>query len=253
MAPQNTEKFKDAPETIKNHERGCGHLDADSTYLRIDPELIREGGELPLFVEFKTPELLQNEHHRNLFQGMSGTDWLRKYQEYLNPDPEGELEKHDQRLREAEPSYQHAGHDPLTYASDIIMWVGVSYYPDPQDFIEEAKTMGANKKLPKGNTPKISQGTTRCFIIHPHAIPPQNPEEYDEEDDEYAGYRPGVIGYFYPNRVVHTKNEDGTVSKKIKEKAEAGKLDIVERGQEISEEEDIHGDIEEFSTRGDEE
>jgi hypothetical protein len=253
MAPQNTGKFEDAPETIKNHERGCGHLDADSTYLRIDPELIREGGELPLFVEFETPILFQNEHSRSYYEGFNGTDFLLEWREEANPDPAGELERHLERLRDGQSNAQHAGLDSLSYQGDLRMWVGVSYYPDPQDFIEEAKTMGVNKKLPKGNAPIIKQGTTRCFIVHPHAIPPANPGEYDEEDDEFAGYRPGIIGYFYPTRVVHTKNEDGTVSKSIKEKSEMGRIDIVERGQEISEEEDIHGDIEEFSTRGDKE
>jgi len=48
---------------------------------------------------------------------------------------------------------------------DLIINIGESFYPDIEDFIEEARTMGISRKLPflpNG----FETGKTRCFIMH---------------------------------------------------------------------------------------
>lgn len=223
-----------APQKIKNHERGCGYLDHNSTYLRSDPELISEDGEIPLFVEFNTPVLWKNEHFRN-WKYFNGTAWLQKHRDNIDITPSTDPEDHLNRLARDEPVGSHAGKNRIAFAHDILMHVGETHYEDPEDFISEAKTLGANKKLPKGNPPIIDPMRTRVFLVHPTAV------------ETAEGTFPGIIGYFYPSRVVHTKDEHGEVSNKIQDLQRKNILDIVEVGQEISNEEQEHAQFHDFT------
>lgn len=220
----------DAPRKISNKERGCGHLEPNATYLRVDPELISEDGVLPLFVEFETPVKYKEDHFRG-WKAFPGIQFEQKHRDKIEISHPDELDLHLERLREDTLFGDHAGERRSTFAHDLLMFVGESYYETAEEFIEEAKTMGANKRIPSNNPPVIDPGRTRVFLIHPNAV-----------NDEYAG----IIGYFYPTRVVHTLDSDGEVPQKIQDMAAKNVVDIVERGPE----EDAHENLQDFETEG---
>lgn len=222
-----------APRQISNKERGCGHLKADATYLRVDPDLISEDGVLPLFVEFETPIKYKEDHFRG-WKHFPGIQFEQKHRDKIEISHPDELDLHLERLRDDELFGNHAGQRRCTYAHDLLMWIGESYYSTADEFIEEAKTMGANKRIPSNNPPVIDPGRTRVFLIHPKAV-----------NDEHAG----IIGYFYPTRVVHTLDEDGEVPEKIKDYERKNLVEVVERGPE----EDKHENLQDFQSQEGEE
>jgi hypothetical protein len=148
---------------------------------------------------------------------------------------------------------------------DLLMWVGKSHYETPAEFIREARTQGVNKKIPtSGNQepPRIRPFRTRLFLIHPRAIPtglsanaeemafdPTDPDverfivngEYDfplaevDEDGESDGrawtdqaFIPGIVGYTYLTRAIHTADVEGEHPEWAREYEEAGLLDRVD-------------------------
>lgn len=48
---------------------------------------------------------------------------------------------------------------------DLLMWVGASFYPTVQDFIDEASQLGVSKRLPS-LPDDIESGSTRVFLVH---------------------------------------------------------------------------------------
>lgn len=222
------EDREDLPDTIENKERGCGFLKPNATYLRVDPEMVSSDGEIPIFTEFDEPVKYKEDHFRG-WKSFPRIQFELKYTgnggHHTVPNKD-EVAHHIGRLSDDVPSGYHAGQELATHAHDLLMWVGESHYKDPEEFIEEAKKMGANKRIPKTNPPVIDPLRTRVFLIHPRAIE-------DEDGNRFAG----IIGYFYPTRVVHTLDEDGEVPEKVKKYADQGVLDIVDRGPEIGEEE----------------
>jgi len=102
------------------------------------------------------------------------------------------------------------------------MWVGESYYPTPQDFIDECHKYGLSKKIAVtkgGAPPTLWSGRTKLYIIHPKAI--------ELGKDRFL---PRVIGYVYLNEVIYTHKKGVTDPKWVKDLAAAGQVDIVDIG-----------------------
>lgn len=57
-----------------------------------------------------------------------------------------------------------------TLTPDIGMCVGTEYYSWPHDFIEEAKSQGISKVVPKTAIPDVEGGRTRIVLAHPRGI-----------------------------------------------------------------------------------
>ena len=54
--------------------------------------------------------------------------------------------------------------------SDLLMWIGVEHYPEPEDFAAECMRQGLSKRIALNNIPEgITPGQSRLFVIHPRA------------------------------------------------------------------------------------
>lgn len=271
-------------ETIPNPERGCGYLDSDATYLRADVEDGPDGlpafveFETPIpfkdshFRAFK--RLLGTDFLLSATQGDDA---------YTSEKPEDEVIRHIQRVSGDSPTAPTTvGHMPEAQSTDLVtwaagsgrntkqardwaekdvpmakaddlprdltMWVGGSddggFYPWPDDFIEEAREHGVNKKIPMTGSqdpPRVHPYRTRLFLVHPRAIPTGLDEEGNEvgPDSDSQVYISGLIGYTYLTRVIHTLPVDGQPKPKYEQMDATGKLDLVRRGEEIPDEEVI--------------
>lgn len=214
----------DEYEVIENKERGCGFLENDKVYLKSE---FHKQGELPPFIRLHNPLPFKEGHFRGykMFPGIRFE--LINQLEYNYPE---EWEDHIDRLKNHEELGEHMGEMKSATTHDLIMWVGESYYSQPEDFIGECLEQGLNKAIPvskKNKPPTIDEGRTRVFILHPNAT----------EDDE-----PGLIGYSYITRIVYTRPEDGNVPKWAQDYSKAGYFDIVDAGPE--EERDENPNIE---------
>ncbi|KPL21849.1 MAG: hypothetical protein AMJ93_08605 [Anaerolineae bacterium SM23_84] len=55
-------------------------------------------------------------------------------------------------------------------ASDLLMWVGATYYPTSEDFASECIHQGLSKRTAITSVPEgIVNGVSRLFLIHPWA------------------------------------------------------------------------------------
>jgi len=164
--------FDSGEETIRNEERGCGHLDEGKGYLRSD--VSGPGGTLPPFVvvpeEVRLP--FKEDHFRTWkhFPGIQFELALNSAAARLRPEEDsamefvsalsndgygdGEIWSHLKRLAgSAHPldigldGSDHYGTMRVAQAHDLIMWVGETYYPTPEDFIDETKSRGLNKAI----------------------------------------------------------------------------------------------------------
>jgi len=256
-------------ETLNNEERGCGHLDEGKGYLRSD--VTAGGGSLPPMVEIPSEQRIPfKEEHFRTWKTFPGVQFeLSLIEEAASIEPEGaspmeyvsalksggwdegELWEHLKRLAgSAHPldagkgGSDHYGTMRVAQAHDLIMWVGETYYPEPEEFIEEARTRGVNKaiSMSKRNPPPvINPGRTRLWLIHPKGIdnyPEEDEEELDEmgipEEDRYTS---AIIGYTYITRCIYTEDADGRIPDYIERWEAADDLDIVQTGREISFEE----------------
>lgn len=78
---------------------------------------------------------------------------------------------------------------------DLLMWVGSRHYAKPIDFINEAKNMGASKRVPM--PPRaVVPGKSRVFCVHDDAV-----SRYDPDRDEFYTI-PGVFGYYTVRSIV---------------------------------------------------
>ncbi|MDX1744321.1 MAG: hypothetical protein R3324_00145 [Halobacteriales archaeon] len=221
---------------VPNYERGCGSLDPSSTYLRCDvPAFGVPDGEIPTFVEFSRP-IPYREGHFRTFKRVNGTEFLLDATQHVTEDPADEHVAHQERVRDDRNIAEVPDGEVADYLSrvkngeekaedvfatgspfldalntmDLLMWVGGSYYEDPEDFIEEARTQGINKKIPVSGAqepPKIRPFRTRLFIIHPKAIPIEVGE--DEDGETLYEHLPGIVGYTYLTRSITTADVDG--------------------------------------------
>lgn len=95
-----------------------------------------------------------------------------------------------------------------------LLWVGGSFYPEPEDFLREGAAMGVSRRvsaIPKG----FKVGTTVVLIAHPKAVKrePRTPEERLELQEINDGLhadniaplstitRKGIIAIFRPERI----------------------------------------------------
>lgn len=279
-----------ALETIPDDERGCGYLETGNqnkgkTYLRAD---VGEGGSLPAFVEFDEPIPFREDHFRS-YKRIDGEKFLASVaggnDALTGTVPKGEPERHFHRLVNETPADgPHYGKLAAPEAQDILMNVGGSYYETPADFVTEARFQGVNKAIPMSagqEPPVVVPGRTKLFVIHPDAIETNRDAEGNtldeamaeaeaaldddaddatiaearrEAEEEWEEQRtPGVIGYTYLTRVVHTLPEpdyddDGNVKRTpeenlpdyVEEFAARGLLDIVERGERIAFDDEAH-------------
>ena len=256
-------------EVINNEERGCGHLDEGKGYLRSD--VAGPGGNLPPMVEIPSEMRIpfKEEHFRTwkTFPGIqfelalikdaasldAGSASPMEYVSAIKNDGyhDGEVWEHLKRLAgSAHPldagmgGSDHYGTMRVAQANDLIMWVGETYYPEPEDFIEETEQRGLNKAISmstRNPPPVINPGKTRLFLIHPKGIdnyPEKDEEELDEmgikEDDRYTA---AIIGYAYITRCIYTEDADGRIPDYIERWEAANDLDVVKPGREISFEE----------------
>jgi len=264
-------------EELNNKERGCGHLDEGKGYLRSD--VTAGDGTLPPMVEIPSEQRIpfKEEHFRTwkTFPGVQFELALIKEAAGIEPEgaspmeyvsalksggwDEGELWEHLKRLAgSAHPldagmgGSDHYGTMRVAQANDIIMWVGETYYPHPEDFISETKERGLNKAISmstRNPPPVINPGKTRLFLIHPKGIdnyPETDEEELDEmgieEEDRYTA---AIIGYAYITRCIYTEDADGRIPDYIERWEAADDLDVVSPGREISREEMENESIEE--------
>jgi hypothetical protein len=275
MMREESEKFPesefadDGEEILNNEERGCGHLDEGKGYLRSD--VAGPGGNLPPMVEIPSEMRIPfKEEHFRTWKTFPGIQFeLALIEEAAGLDAEsaspmeyvaaikngghhgGEIWEHLKRLAgSAHPldagmgGSDHYGTMRVAQANDIIMWVGETYYPQPEDFIEEAQERGLNKAISmstRNPPPVINPGKTRLFLIHPKGIdnyPEKDEEELDEmgieEDDRYTS---AIIGYAYITRCIYTEDADGRIPDYIERWEAANDLDVVSVGREISFEE----------------
>jgi hypothetical protein len=267
----------DRPDVLDNKKRGCGHLKEGKAYIR--GVLSQSGrGILPSFVRCDPPipyrEIGTDGSFTRGYEQIDGltmqlaTDgdlceyvpltpsgryeevesaWenmlaLGLYQTRMDI-PESETERHIDRVQFRGPEGAHWGDIPTAGHTDLLMRCGESYYPEPEDFIEECRTRGLSKAIPVGpnrDPPTIVPGITRCWIMHPSA-----------GSDEYGG---AIIGYVYLDEVVFTEPEDGEVPTYIREMEDQDKLRTAEIGPEVEADDyDDYADISEWSTDGDEE
>jgi hypothetical protein len=266
---------------VPNYERGCKFLDSGSTYLRADvPAFGSADGEIPTFVEFSRP-IPYREGHFRTFKRINGTEFLLDATQHVNESPENEAVAHRERVRddggptvelpEGEvldylkrvesdddlPDFRGSPFLPAMTAMDLLMWVGKSHYPDPEAFVSEAKTQGVNKKIPtSGNQepPMIRPFRTRLFVIHPRAIPTGRDAsgeeiEIDNDDDDKADWDdqefiPGIVGYTYLTRAIHTADPDGGHPEWAREYEQRGLLNRVTIGDMVTKDDPAHPDHE---------
>lgn len=235
--------------TLSNPKRGCGHLKHGKAYIR--GVIGSPDGVLSPFVRMDPPipyrEMGTDETFTRGYLRFDGTaaqfrlnqlaDFVRCYPGDLTdadarenmvarglyPDddaiPDGEPQRHVDRIAAMPTSADHFGEVDLAAHgkrphADLLMRVGATHYPDPDDFIDEAIRLGISKAIPlskRQDPPVIDPGNTRVWVIHP---------------DTDVGW--GVIGFAYLQEVVYTQQEDGTVPDYIQDHAAAGELDVVD-------------------------
>lgn len=264
-------------ETIPNEERDCGYLKADNAYIRCDPAAFSEDGVIPGFVAitddfgdlhpipykeslprgYETVNgsnfMAAAESHRNftpLYPGdpdadeshqqahMAALENMVDLGVYDSPDaaPDSELSRHLDRMAiDGFEGEDHWGAIPPAISRDLMMRVGKSYYDHPWDFIDEALELGLNKGISvhsNKSPPPIQAGRTRVWLIHPHAC---------GED------MPGVIGFAYLTRTIYTLDKDGDIPAYAQDYADAGKLDVVDIGEPIPQDEDDERDYDDIA------
>jgi len=225
-------------ETVDNRERGCGHLKPNSAYVRTDvAALSSPDGEIPPWVTLDDPiEYRENPGKGAIIPGYNAFPGNSFSLHYVanggTTTPEGDIDDHIDRLRRWGFDGDHYGDITSAKAIDILMSVGKSNWETPEEFIEESRDRGLNLKIPvssRQEPPIVEPLRTRCWVIHPHGC---------------GENRPGIIGYAYLTRVIYTSgtkatDEDPDIPKWAENFAKTGRLDVVDRGEPIAEDEDV--------------
>lgn len=265
------EKVADRGSVVPDDQRGCGYLEPDKTYLRADVVAGADSG-IPPFVEFEEPILFLEDHFRS-YKRIDGEKFLAAVASgqsaLTGTNPKGEVERHFQRLlEETAPGGEDYGRMTAHDAQDLIMWTGESYYGEPEDFVREARVQGVNKAIrvsANQDPPRVIPGRTKLFIVHPSAIPTdvngdgntlqeaisealegvtgddaRSDVARDVEENFETVRHPGVIGYTYLSRIIRTKPAEGPLPKYVENYAEQDLLDIVDRGNRVSYDDDDH-------------
>lgn len=125
--------------------------------------------------------------------------------------------------KERTHEYIRADGEKVEYP-DILIWVGASYYPTPEDFIAEARKMGISRRI--AAVPEALEiGATRLFLAHPNALPnPDYDPSYDKKTDPKGERKhtakpnlPGVFALTVIERVELIVGEDEKSKEKMKE------------------------------------
>lgn len=253
---------------LPNPQRGCGTLKRGKVYLRglrgegrgVLPSWVRIDPPIP-FKEIGTEGSFTRSYKKidglSLQLATTAThDYIPKSPGGEYPDkafdmmvehgvyetkmeiPEREVDRHIDRIKfrsllPGDDPQSIGGHDwgrmPVAEQTDLLMRAGESYYPEPDDFAEEARDHGLSKAIPVSPTrdpPTVVAGLTRCWVMHPAA-----------GDDDFGG---AVIGYAYLGDPVFTEPEDGDVPQYVEEHEQNGRLRVmdIEEPPEDDDEED---------------
>jgi len=191
-------------ETLDNMERGCGFLDHNASYVRSDVQLASADGVIPTFVELDEPIQYREYGQRGaIIVGLRDFPGVQFGWGYVNDGntttPAGAIPEHHRRLEDdLSLDGDHYGEITVAHASDILMSVGKTHWPTPEDFITECRNRGLNLKVPSGPTnepPTVNPFATRCWVVHPNGAAPG---------------RAAIIGYAVLTRVVFTAGEQAT-------------------------------------------
>lgn len=229
----------DGRESIDNRERGCGHLNPSSCYVRSDVgALSAAGGEIPRFVELDEPVEYREHTGKGAiipgFVNFPGVSFGLHYEaDGRTTTPEDDIHDHVGRLKRHGFDGDHFGSITSASAHDLLMSVGKTNYATPDEYIDECRDRGLNLKIPisdRQEPPTIEPLRTRVWVIHPHGA---------GED------RPGIIGYAYLTRAVFTTGtkataDDPDIPAWAEDYAAAGKVDVVDRGEPIAEDDKAH-------------
>lgn len=227
----------DDRETIDNKERGCGHLKPTSAYVRCDvAALSGPEGEIPRFVELDDPvEYREHTGKGAIIPGylaFPGNSFDKHYVgDGGTTTPSGDIEDHHDRLTRYGFDGDHYGEITSARTTDLLMSVGKTNWETPDEFVEECRKRGLNLKIPvsdRQEPPEVEPLRTRVWVIHPHGC---------------GEGRPGIIGYSYLTRTIFTTGtkasaEDPDIPAWAADYAAAGKFDVVDRGEPISNEDD---------------
>lgn len=211
-------------EEIDNPQRGCGYLTENNIYLKADMSLL---GGLPAFVKFIDPIPYLEQHYRGI-KLINGLQFEMEHVQLVT-EPPMEIEAHLSRLQST-PLKKITNFASLIspFAFDILMWVGKEYYKTPEEFIEEAQTMGVSKKIQLTTPPVIMGGVTKLYLIHPHACG-QN--------------QPGIFGYSYLTRAIYTKNDKLGIPNWVNDLEKIGRINVVKVGQKRIKNQKNLGDV----------
>jgi hypothetical protein len=114
-----------------------------------------------------------------------------------------------------------------------LLWVGEAFYPEPEDFMREAREQGISKRI-SAVPREFELGKTWVFLAHPRAIELRagNPRLTEEEVAELlaqpaAGgsvHRPGIITLFKPERIEQIVTDVQAQDAEFMEKLEKAQL-----------------------------
>lgn len=92
-------------------------------------------------------------------------------------------------------------------AVDLLMWVGNKFYPSRHDFLHEARTMGACKRVPM--LPRaVVAGKSRVFLAHNEVI----------SGKEGQGGSPGIFAYFVVNGITFITTPGTNIPEELKKR-----------------------------------
>jgi len=275
MDPEQTADGSDDDRQLDNPERGCGHLEKGKVYLRgVGSTGTGDGGLYPSFVVCDPPipfrEAGTDGEFTRGYESWDGTvgqaalesitSFHRLYPDDSGDDvsavdnmidvgiydqhaevPQTELDRHIDRVRfrtanRTDPTTDHFASVDAVGSSDLIMRAGKTHYPDPQDYISEARNHGVSKAIPASQNmdpPTVTPGVTRLWIVHPSTP---------------VGW--AVIGFSYLIESVYTVPDDGRVPQYVQEWDDAGKLNVAEVGPERGSDGKANGELADFEDSG---
>lgn len=219
-------------ERIDNVERGCGFLKANKAYIRSDVDaLSHPDGDMPRFVGLDNPVEYREATGQGAiipgYKRFPGTNFALAYDaDGRTTTPDGDIGDHLSRLRDYGFGGSHFADMPSARSYDLLLSVGKSHWPDPDDYIVETRRRGLNLAIPTSQTqepPVIRPLRTRAWVIHPHGA---------------GENHPAIIGYAYLTRVVYTTGTNATaddpdVPGYVEDWATTDKADVVDRGDPI--------------------
>lgn len=223
-------------ETLNNTKRGCGHLQHNAAYVRSDvnhPAYSGAGGDIPRFVALDDPVEYREYGDRGaIIPGWKPFPGIAFGEAYRNDNrtttPEAAISEHHARLRERlSLNGDHYGAITAARAHDLLMSVGASHWPDPDEYIDECRRLGLNLKIPASpnrTPPVVNPMRTRCWVVHPNGL---------------ADGRAAIIGYSVLSRTIFTAGENATtedpdIPKYAAEWAETGRVSLATPGDPVN-------------------